>query len=164
MEDLLKTPEGVVKLRKTLNLCDSFDGKNIDDIRYLAQTLAMNVGGSAQYNVTIDHIVKTMNDPSVGTPLQRVIHDDYVKVLQNTTVDPNQWVRQWIYQLCTSTADFVTSELPNSPFGHNIPVEFWTKQCTQVYGPQINAQTIQKAVDRTVATYGGKRPNITNVV
>ncbi|CAG2109557.1 unnamed protein product, partial [Medioppia subpectinata] len=164
MEDLLKTPEGVVKLRKTLNLCDSFDGKNIDDIRYLAQTLAMNIGGSAQYNVTIDHIVKTMNDPSGGTPLQRVIHDDYVKVLQNTTIDPNQWVRQWIYQLCTSTADFVTSELPNSPFGHNIPVEFWTKQCTQVYGPQINAQTIQKAVDRTVATYGGKRPNITNVV
>ncbi|CAG2115175.1 unnamed protein product, partial [Medioppia subpectinata] len=179
MEDLLKTPEGVVKLRKILNLCDSFDGKNIDDIRYLAQLLAMNVGGSVQYKAGIDYIIKHMNDPSGGTPLERyaslhvtgqtvpcnnIKHADYIKILQNTTVGPNSWMRPWSYQQCTSFADFVTSDLPNSPFGHNIPVEFYTKQCTQIFGLQITAQTIQKAVDRTVATYGGKRPNITNVV
>ena len=49
-------------------------------------------------------------------------------------------------------------------FGHNIPVHYYTQQCIDVFGPQITAQTIQKAVDTTNSYYGGRQPNVTNVV
>ncbi|CAG2107576.1 unnamed protein product, partial [Medioppia subpectinata] len=72
--------------------------------------------------------------------------------------------RQRVYQACTEIGWFVTTDLPNSPFGHNIPVEFYIQQCADVFGPQFTAQTVQKGVDRTNAKYGGLKPNVTNVV
>ncbi|CAG2104829.1 unnamed protein product [Medioppia subpectinata] len=51
-----------------------------------------------------------------------------------------------------------------TPFGHNVPVEYYVQQCGAIFGPQITGQSIKKAVDRTVATYGGLKPNVTNVV
>ncbi|CAG2114261.1 unnamed protein product, partial [Medioppia subpectinata] len=179
MEDLLKTPEGVIKLRKTLNLCQSFDGKNINDNRWLAEALMVSIAHSVQYNIDLDGIRKEMNDTSIGTPLDRyarltgvnhtlpcydVKYNDLVKSVKNTTIDANKMERQWVYQACTEIGWFVTTDLPNSPFGHNIPVEFYIQQCADVFGPQFTAQTIQKGVDRTNAKYGGLKPNVTNVV
>ncbi|CAG2100980.1 unnamed protein product [Medioppia subpectinata] len=179
IENLLKTPEGVIQLRKTLNLCQSFDGKNINDNRYLSSLLGMTVVMHVQYNTGVDKIVKTMNDPSGGTPLERyaklqlvgqtldcveVNHNKYVVSLQNTTIDRKGMMRQWTYMTCTEFADFPTTDAPDSPFGHNLPVEYYAQQCTDIFGPQITAQTIQRAVNQTVATYGGLKPNVTNVV
>ncbi|CAG2169500.1 unnamed protein product, partial [Oppiella nova] len=49
-------------------------------------------------------------------------------------------------------------------FGHNLPVEFYTNLCTDIFGPQITPQTIRKAIDNTNAYYGGYKPVVTNVV
>ncbi|CAG2100977.1 unnamed protein product [Medioppia subpectinata] len=146
MANLLKTPEGVIKLRKILNLCQSFDGKNINDNHWLAETMMWSVAGVVQQMLNSSIIGETMNDPSGGTPLERIDK------------------RQWMYQTCTQLGSFTTSDYSDCIFGHNIPIEYYTQQCTDIFGPQITAQTIQNAVDRTVATYGGLKPNVTNVV
>ncbi|CAG2118341.1 unnamed protein product, partial [Medioppia subpectinata] len=71
-------------------------------------------------------------------------------------------LRQWTYQTCTEFGYYQTSDLPNSPFGHNIPVEFFTKQCADIFG--VPAQAVQKAISQTNAYYGARKPNVTNVV
>ncbi|CAG2100981.1 unnamed protein product [Medioppia subpectinata] len=181
MEELLKTPEGVIKLRKTLHLCDNFDGKNVNNNHYLAEEMMFTTVGNAMSKTGVDMVRGIMNDTSVGTPLERyakacdmsdstICHDfryeDRIAPLKNTTRDPMgfQMMRQWTYQTCTEFGYYQSSDLPNSPFGHNIPVEYFTQQCAQVYGPEFTPQTIQEAVDRTNAYYGGLKPNVTNVM
>ncbi|CAG2100982.1 unnamed protein product [Medioppia subpectinata] len=153
MENLLKTPE--------------------------AEEMMWSIAVDVQYNMGIADIVKTMNNPSGGTPLERyarlhgvgshtvgcsdVKYEDLIGPLKKTSIDP-QGMRQWTYQTCTEFGYYQTSDLPNSIFGHNIPVEFYIQQCADIYGPQFTAQSIQKAVDRTNAYYGGLKPNVTNVV
>ncbi|CAG2113212.1 unnamed protein product, partial [Medioppia subpectinata] len=179
LENLLKTPEGVIKLRKTLNLCQSFDGKNINDNRWLVQGPITNIAMIVQYNNHIDRVRKIMNDTSIGTPLERYArvqgvnqtlpcsdmkYDDMISILKNTTIDNKGMARQWYYQMCTELGYFQTSDIPDSIAGHSIPVEFYVKKCADIYGKQITTQSIQKAVDRTNAYYGGLKPNITNVM
>ncbi|CAG2101392.1 unnamed protein product [Medioppia subpectinata] len=142
IENLLKTPDGVIKLRKTWNLCQSFDGKNINDNRWLAQEMMNNIALTVQYNTNISHIIETMNDPSGGTPLER----------------------QWVYQTCTELGYFEATDLPDCAFGHNIPVKYYIQQCVDIFGPQITAQTVRNGIHRTNAYYGGLKPNVTNVV
>ncbi|CAG2104830.1 unnamed protein product [Medioppia subpectinata] len=181
LEELLKTPEGVIKLRKTLDLCDTFDGKNVTNNHYLSYKLMWALVKMA-YLVNpkddIQWVQKGLTDPLGGTPLQRyantscflchqkcneINYDDLIRPLRNTSID-NSGNRQWLYQTCTEFGYYQSSDLPNSPFGHNIPVEFYTQRCAQIFGPEFTVQTIQKAVDRTNAYYGGLKPNVTNVV
>ena len=75
-----------------------------------------------------------------------------------------QTVRQWTYQVCTEFGDFVTTNVKDCLFGHNVPVHMYIQLCSDVFGLQITAQTIQKAVDTRNAYYGGRQPNVTNVV
>ncbi|CAG2108608.1 unnamed protein product [Medioppia subpectinata] len=179
METLLKTPEDVIKLRKTLNMCGTFDGKNINNNRLLAFNLMGTISHAVQYNLHLDVICKIMNDSSVGTPLERcakvlgvnhtkpcdeVNYNDMIKASRNTTIDPKMMERQWLYQACNEFAYFVTTDLVNNPFGHNVPVEFWVQMCADMYDKQFTAQSIQKSVDRTNAYYGGLKPKVTNVV
>ncbi|CAG2100978.1 unnamed protein product [Medioppia subpectinata] len=182
IENLLKTPEGVIKLRKTLNLCDTFDGKNINDNRWLAQEMMNNIALTVQYNTNISHIIETMNDPSGGTPLERyaklqtwdyfnqtnacndVKYADYIAKVKNITINPKIVERQWLYQTCTELGYFETTDLPDCAFGHNIPVEYYIQQCVDIFGPQITAQTVRNGIHRTNAYYGGLKPNVTNVV
>ncbi|CAG2100983.1 unnamed protein product [Medioppia subpectinata] len=178
IENLLKTPEGVSKLRKLFNICDTFDGKNKQNNWYFAEGLFLGFAVTFQYfNDGIDGIIETMNDPSGGTPLERlaggrdphpgpchnVTYDDLIGPLKRTTIDYNG-SRQWAYQTCTEFGYYQTSDLPNSPFANLIPIEYYTQQCTDIFGPEFTAQSIQKGVDRTNANYGGLKPNVTNVV
>ncbi|XP_054156710.1 putative serine protease K12H4.7 [Oppia nitens] len=73
--------------------------------------------------------------------------------------------RQWTYQDCNEFGLFQTTGLPDSLFGHNaVPVDYFLKQCSDIYGKQFTPQSIQKAVQTTNTYYGGFRPNVTNVV
>ncbi|CAG2101391.1 unnamed protein product [Medioppia subpectinata] len=181
MENLLKTPEGVIKLRKILNLCDNFDGKTVNDNRWLAEEMMWDIAVAVQSNSNISGVINTMNNPSGGTPLERYaklqtwtyINDSFtcnyvnytqIAILKNTTINPHKIGRQWMYQTCTEFGYFQTSDALDYAFGHYFPVEYYAQQCADIFGPQFTLQSIQKAVDRTNAYYGGLKPNVTNVV
>ena len=71
MDELLTTPEGVKKVRQMFNLCDSFDGTDTLNVNTFIFNLSISIAGAVQHNTGIDDICRTMNDSSVGTPLQR---------------------------------------------------------------------------------------------
>ncbi|CAG2162365.1 unnamed protein product [Oppiella nova] len=177
LDELLTTPEGVKKVRQMLNLCDTFNGTDSLDVAYLTFTLSVTIGAAVQHNAGIDGICRTMNDSSVGTPLQRyakvnglpgyncsdIKFTDMVKSLDHT-IKIGVGARQWFYQMCTEFGYFWTTNVKDCIFGHNVPVHFYNQICNDVFGSQITPQTIQKAVDTTNTYYGGRQPNVTNVV
>ncbi|CAG2181618.1 unnamed protein product, partial [Oppiella nova] len=174
LDELLTTPEGVKKVRQMFNLCDTFDGTDTLDVAYFIYHLSESIGIAVQYNTGIDGICGIMNNPSGGTPLQRYAkvhgypgtkrddcydykYTDLVKSL-NHTFKGDFGTRQWTYQTCTEFGYFMSTNVKDCLFGHNVPVHYYTQQCIDVFGPQITAQTIQKAVDTTNAYYGGRQP------
>ncbi|CAG2177697.1 unnamed protein product [Oppiella nova] len=160
------------------NLCDTFDGTDTLNVNSFIFNLSISIGGAVQHNTGIDDICRTMNDSSGGTPLQRYakVHgfpggDDCIDVKftdlvksYNDTTKGFVGVKQWTYQMCTEFGFFWTTDLKDCLFGHNIPLHFYIQICNDLFGPQITVQTIQKAVDTTNTYYGGRQPNVTNVV
>ena len=71
LDELLKTPEGVKKVRQMFELCDTFDGTDTLNVAYFIYDLLVSIASSVQYNMDIDGICQIMNNPSGGTPLQR---------------------------------------------------------------------------------------------
>ncbi|CAG2182428.1 unnamed protein product, partial [Oppiella nova] len=71
LDELLKTPEGVKKVRQMFNLCDTFDGTDTLNVAYFIYDLLVSIASSVQYNMDIGGICRIMNNPSGGTPLQR---------------------------------------------------------------------------------------------
>lgn len=72
--------------------------------------------------------------------------------------------RQWFYQTCTEFGFFQSSSYKPQVFGKDFPVEFFIKQCMDVFGPKYNGNFIYKAADQTNAMYGGLEIDVTNVV
>ncbi|CAG2181294.1 unnamed protein product, partial [Oppiella nova] len=183
LEEDLKTTAGREELKKLFKLCDSLEGADTDDIHNFVESLTDAVAGIVQYNSNIKAFCKLVTDPSGGArALDRYakaqaahhggqcIDFNYKKMIsavkQTSKKSPavSSGMRQWTYQTCTEFGYYQTTSLKDSPFGHNLPVEFFTKQCTDIFGPQITAQTIEKAVEATNFYYGGRQPNVTNVV
>ena len=62
--------------------------------------------------------------------------------------------RQWTYQTCVEFGFFQTSSLTQEIFSSKFPVEFFTKQCADIFGPKFNLTLMQKGVFRTNTLYG----------
>ena len=71
LDELLKTPEGVKKVRQMFKLCDTFDGTDTLNVAYFIYDLLVSIASYVQYNSDMNYICRIMNDPSGGTPLQR---------------------------------------------------------------------------------------------
>ncbi|CAG2173161.1 unnamed protein product [Oppiella nova] len=95
-------------------------------------------------------------------------YDKWVENVKETTLTSEtvtRGTRQWIYQTCTEFGYYGTTNKPDTPFGKDsLPLDYFTQLCTDIFGPQITAQTIVKAVEVTNKYYGGRQPNVTNVV
>jgi hypothetical protein len=71
--------------------------------------------------------------------------------------------RQWTYQTCTEFAYFQTTDSKKaSLFSDQITLDFFTDQCSQVFG--ISPADVSSAVNRTNNFYGGKNVTGTNIV
>lgn len=44
--------------------------------------------------------------------------------------------RQWMYQTCTEYGFYQTSSTEKDTFGTRLPVEFFAKQCVDMFGAQ----------------------------
>lgn len=49
-------------------------------------------------------------------------------------------------------------------FGDKFPVEFFIKQCQDVYGQKFDGDALVRDVERTNINYGARNPSTTNVI
>ncbi|XP_054156706.1 putative serine protease K12H4.7 [Oppia nitens] len=181
IEDQLKTSQGCQLLTKQFNLCTPMNGTDLDSVHNLKFNLIVPLGMAAQYDGQIPLSVgkvcaMMMTNVSIKQPVERLasVQSEY---LSGKCLDYD-WIK-YVNQLketsktaplvragtCTELAFFITTGLEDSPFGRNsVPVDYWTKQCTDVFGNEFTPESIKKAVDKFNAGYGGFKPNVTNVV
>jgi Serine carboxypeptidase S28 len=72
--------------------------------------------------------------------------------------------RQYFYQLCVEFGWFQTSTLDTQPFGKYFPIEFWERQCVDIFGPKFNMDQLKRGVQETNINYGGKAIKVRKVV
>jgi hypothetical protein len=72
--------------------------------------------------------------------------------------------RQWTYQSCTEFGFYQTSNDPDQMFGSHFPVDFFIKQCQDMYGSKFDGNALVRDVERTNINYGAKNPSTTNVI
>jgi len=93
-------------------------------------------------------------------------YNDYINGMKQTSFDSDYAdSRSWVWQTCTEFGYFQSTDKAQNIFGSTVPVSFYIDQCTQIYGSQFNAQTINQNIANTDQFYGG-RDNFrgTNVV
>ncbi|KAJ8924677.1 hypothetical protein NQ315_000828 [Exocentrus adspersus] len=169
------------------NLCDDIqDVTNTEsDISTLFEGIATIFAYIAQYNknsgrtVSVDDLCDILVNEDLGTEIYRLAevnkifyssscldfkYQSSVDYLKDTTITPSGNMRQWIYQTCTEYGWYQTSSQEEQVFGTRFPIDFYTKLCEDVYGPEFNATYISDQIDRLNTHFGGYDIDVKNVV
>uniref|UniRef100_U5EW69 Putative thymus-specific serine protease n=1 Tax=Corethrella appendiculata TaxID=1370023 RepID=U5EW69_9DIPT len=194
VEILLKHKIGQKSLTQKFKLCDPIEDSvdNNLDVSNLFEAIASNFAGVVQYNkdnsphatVTIDQVCDIMANQSLGAPIIRLAavnsvllkeqkeecldfkYDKMIDEMRNVSWSSEvaSGGRQWTYQTCAEFGFYQTSDNANLLFGDRFPVDFFIKQCSDIYGTIYNDQFLSKAAYRTNTIYGGLHPSTTNVL
>ncbi|XP_023586976.1 putative serine protease K12H4.7 [Trichechus manatus latirostris] len=134
----------------------------------------MLYGEGNQVLIRIDDLCDTMTNTSLGSPYYRFLkithsvikeaflpclaanYDDKLKTLSDSSINkhnPTQG-RQWFYQSCTEFGFFKTTDSKNQPFT-GVPLSYFVKLCSDVFGPEFNYDSLKTSVMSTNAYYGG---------
>ncbi|XP_054162819.1 putative serine protease K12H4.7 [Oppia nitens] len=131
--------------------------------------------GARATNITIDVICDTMTDISNPITLDKYIkvndiileaydqkcldfkYNKFIKQMQSIDWKSSaaEGGRQWTYQTCVEFGFYQSSDLKTQPFGPYFPIDFFTQQCTDIFGDKYNLDLIEKSVDFTNNFYGG---------
>lgn len=142
------------------------------------------VGSPAGANITIKVVCDVMVNQTIGPPVNRLAkvnelllsaydqkcldyhYDKMVDMLRNTSWESEdaEGGRQWTYQTCTEFGFYQTSDYEPHIFGDQFPVDFFIKQCSDIFGSIYDEQFLNGAVDRTNTYYGGLDIEVSNVV
>uniref|UniRef100_A0A182MDR6 Serine protease K12H4.7 n=1 Tax=Anopheles culicifacies TaxID=139723 RepID=A0A182MDR6_9DIPT len=194
VETLLKHMIGQRTLNDKFKLCDPIEKsiENPLDIASLFENIASNFAGVVQYNkdnsphstVTIDDVCDVMVNQSIGAPVSRLaevnrillkvsnltcldyVYDKAIEEMRNTSWASSvaSGARQWTYQTCNEFGFYQTSNNVSLVFGDRFPVEFFVRQCVDVYGARFGSESLARGVYRTNTIYGGLDPATTNVL
>uniref|UniRef100_A0A6P4FIJ6 Serine protease K12H4.7 n=1 Tax=Drosophila rhopaloa TaxID=1041015 RepID=A0A6P4FIJ6_DRORH len=194
VEILLKHMIGQRSLDEKFKTCtpikDSIE--NALDIANFFENLAGNFAGVVQYNkdnsphatITIDEICDVMLNTTAGAPVNRLslVNDmllnesnttclDYkyekmVADMKNVSWDSEsaKGMRQWTYQTCHEFGFYQTSANPADTFGGRFGVDFFIRQCMDVFSKNMDAKFLDLVVSGTNENYGALKPNTTNVL
>ncbi|VEN40301.1 unnamed protein product [Callosobruchus maculatus] len=180
---------GQRNLDKLFVLCDSIAGttSSSEDIANLFETLNGHFAETAQYNkdnrmskvpnnITLDTLCNIMVNDKLGPEVNRLaaVNDLMMKRNNQTCLDykydkmisdmrnvswgseVSEGGRQWYYQTCTDFGFYQTTD--------RIPLDFFIKQCSDIFGPKFNLTIVERGVQRTNTLYGGLNPSVTNVI
>ncbi|CAG2174424.1 unnamed protein product [Oppiella nova] len=192
LDDELKAgPTGWESIKKQFNVCQPLNGTDPMDVNTFLFALYMQIGYSMisiefEPNLPkIQTICDIMTNTSGGSraldrysQLSKVFlqkqgykclsadYKSYVKYMQNKTIPVlKELIKQWTYQQCNEFGHFPTTALNDQPFAANIPIEYFTQRCADIYGPTFTPQYMQKQIDYTNEYYGTiSTINITNTV
>lgn len=93
-------------------------------------------------------------------------YDNMINDMKNVSweAESSEGGRQWTYQTCTEFGFYQTSENTSAVFGDRFPVEFFVKQCTDIFGSKFTNESLSKGTARTNIMYGALDPKTTNVL
>ena len=162
------------------------------DISSFFENLASNFAGVVQYNkdnsphatITIDEVCDVMVNTTVGPPVTRLamvnsmllnqsrekcLDYKYDKMIAEMK-DPSwnskvaEGMRQWTYQTCNEFGFYQTSENRSSMFGDRFGVDYFIRQCMDIYSDSMDSKYLEQVVSTTNQYYGALKPNTTNVL
>lgn len=73
-------------------------------------------------------------------------------------------VRSWTYQTCTEFGFYQTSKNVSDIFSDQFGVEYFVKQCSDIFGEKFNDRSLDRSVAQTNIMYGAQNPTTTNVL
>nr|CAD7570017.1 unnamed protein product [Timema californicum] len=140
--------------------------------------------GSRGTNITIDVVCELMSDETIGPAVTRYAavnsllldtynqtctdfsYDNMIRSLRNTSWNSSsgEGGRQWTYQTCTEFGFYQTSSLAPHLFGDDFPLDYFTRQCEDIFGPRFNDTLLEQGINRTNMFYGAYNLEVTNVV
>jgi len=93
-------------------------------------------------------------------------YDKMINAMKNISWSSEQAEggRQWTYQTCTEFGFYQTSNNKSAVFGDRFPVDFFIKQCEDIFTTKFNTDELNKAVTRTNTYYGALNLQTTNVL
>ncbi|XP_062136951.1 putative serine protease K12H4.7 [Drosophila sulfurigaster albostrigata] len=178
------------KFKTCTPLKDSIE--NPLDIASFFENIAGNFAGVVQYNkdnsphatVTIDEICDIMLNTTIGPPVTRLgavndlllkdsktkcldyKYDKMVADMKNVSWDSEtaKGMRQWIYQTCTEFGFYQTSENKSDTFGDRFGVDFFIRQCMDVFSDRMDSKYLDQVVAQTNKYYGALKPETTQVL
>ncbi|EDW69202.1 putative serine protease K12H4.7 [Drosophila virilis] len=194
VEILLKHMIGQRNLDEKFKTCtplkDSIE--NQLDISNLFENIAGNFAGVVQYNkdnsphanITIDEICDVMLNTTMGPPVTRLaaVNDMLLKQSESKCLDYKyekmiadmknvSWdseaakgMRQWTYQTCTEFGFYQTSENKSDTFGDRFGVDFFIRQCMDIFSERMDGKFLEQAVAQTNKYYGALKPATTQVL
>lgn len=142
------------------------------------------ISGSTGANITIDVVCDIMVNQTIGPPVNRLgkvndlllttnqekcldyKYDKMINFMRNISWDSSAagGSRQWVYQTCTEFGFYQTSTYEPHIFGQQFPIDFFVKQCNDIYGDIYDDNFLNAAIDRTNTLFGGLNIEVSNVV
>ncbi|EGI66772.1 PREDICTED: putative serine protease K12H4.7 [Acromyrmex echinatior] len=186
VEELLAMRAGPQKLKLLFKLCHVPDVRSSSDLGYFMNTLSEIFAGVVQYNkienseTGIAALCNKMTAKHLGSPLQRlarifsnqkkcndVNYNNFLKTYREISWDSpaaTSIMRQWYHQTCTEYGYYQTTNSNKSIFGKLFPLNYFINLCTDLYGDYHNKKILDSHVRRTNIMYGGKLPDLRNVI
>ncbi|KAM9663675.1 putative serine protease K12H4.7 [Trichechus inunguis] len=178
--EMLKLPKYYRKLTKHFMLCDPLKiHSEMDRVIFLERVMVFFAfvvqKNKGKHNlINVDNFCDTMNNTSLGSPYYRyrritnlilkhfnmpcldANYNDTLEVLSDSSIDEQNpsSERQWLYQCCTEFGFFQTTDSRNQPFS-GIPLRYFIKRCSDVFGPKFNYVSLTRNVMATNVYYGG---------
>lgn len=186
-----KTVNEIFKLCDPIDVLEKNDVSNLyESLAGNFAGIAQYNGDNRQFegetsSLTLDSICAIMVNESLGTPVKRysLVNEkilekynksclDYKYDKMVTDLGQGDWrceaaengARQWVYQTCTEFGFYQTSSLTAQVFGDQFPLDFFTQQCSDIFGPRYDAKQVMRGVRRTNTLYGALHLQATRVV
>ena len=150
----------IIIFRTCTPIKDSIE--NSLDIQNFFENVASNFAGVVQYNkdntaiakVSIDEVCDVMLNTTIGPPVTRLAavatmilkendekcldykYDKMIEEMKNVSwsADVATGMRQWVWQTCNEFGFYQTAENSSDIFGNRFNVDFFIKQCMDIYG------------------------------
>ncbi|XP_063839595.1 putative serine protease K12H4.7 [Ostrinia nubilalis] len=174
-EKLLKSDEGIEQLKKEHEICKGTDMKVLENqhtfFYYILTRFTFVVQNPTRIQHYCNHNIITSNsihDWKWNKQLQFensnpiCFNYDFADMIE--VIKENVYFKSWLYQTCTEFGYMKSTSSNNHPFKNNLPVSFFYKMCTDVFGPEFDQARMEDGVKKTNEKYGGLTPNVDRVV
>ncbi|XP_047993365.1 putative serine protease K12H4.7 [Leguminivora glycinivorella] len=171
VEELLKSSDGIEKIKEEFNICPYEDLTKLEKQRCLFDLLYGSVKSAAQYGQVYN--VKQVCDNYEPTKKLTFDNSSNLNVQDNgkptcMTLESclkldNHNDMAWTYQYCNEFGYLQTTSSEKQPFVHWSPLEYWFKHCKGLVEGDIEKR-IDEGVTKTNKMYGGLSPKVSKVV
>lgn len=119
---------------------------------------------AAQFGSPLQRLARLALDPEKCLDMN---YNKFVKKFREISWDApaaSSIMRQWYHQTCTEYGYYQTTSSKKSIFGTLFPLGYYINMCIDLYGDYYNEKLLDAQIRRTNIMYGGRRPDLTNVI